>query len=184
MANAKLAQKRANRIYGPMWRKVPNTILQRDHGLCQLRLEGCTVIGALSLPAIAVAADGFMRRQRVLGAGAVALLLAGFRAIRLLVHRDKRAADQLGTPGVMLAIRRVPLAEEVPSSLRPDPDFAPEATVGWLLDGVADGRVPDPGAIKNPFTRASTTFRLSFLQSRRPAPQSRCESFTIVSCAR
>jgi hypothetical protein len=132
------------------------------------------IVAALALPAIAVAADAFMRRSRLLGGVAAALLLVGIPGnVDLLVHHDTRAADQLGTPELMLAIPRVPPAEEVPRSLRPNPEFAFEVTVGWLLDGVATGRVPDPGVI-NPFTRANVRFRLSFLQSRRPTPRSRC----------
>ena len=83
--------------------------------------------------------------------------------------------EQLGTPGLMLSIPRVPLAEQVPRSVRPNPELAPAVTVGWLLDGVAADRVPDPGLIP-PLTRANVNFRLSFLQSRRPAERSGCRT--------
>jgi hypothetical protein len=131
------------------------------------------VVAALSLPAIAVAADAFTRRWRVFGAVVIAFLLTGIAGnVNLLAHHDTRAKDPLGT--LMLAIPRVPLADEVPRQVRPTPELAPEITIGWLLDGVADDRLPDPGRI-NPATGAYVNFRLSFLQSQRPTAQSRCQ---------
>jgi 5-methylcytosine-specific restriction protein A len=40
----KLRRKRQNRVYGSAWRRVRPKVLARGGGLCQLRLEGCTVI--------------------------------------------------------------------------------------------------------------------------------------------
>jgi hypothetical protein len=134
------------------------------------------VVAALSLPAIGVAVDALLRRSRPLGSIAVATLLIGIPGnVDLLARHDTRERDLLGTPDLMLTIPRVPLAKEVPRSLRPNPELAPEVAVGWLLDGVAPDRVPDPGLIR-PVTRANVNFRLSFLQSRRPTERSGCRT--------
>jgi hypothetical protein len=47
----------------------------------------------------------------------------------------------------MLAIPRVPMADQVPRDLRPDRTLAPYVSVGWLLDGVGAGRIPPPEGI-------------------------------------
>jgi hypothetical protein len=134
------------------------------------------VVAALSLPAIGVAVDALMRRSRLVGTLAVATLVIGIAGnVDLLAHHDTRSRDSLGTPGFMLAIPRVPLAREVPRPVRPNPELAPEVTVGWLVDGVAEGRVPDPGLISL-LTRANINFRLSFLQARRQAQRSSCRT--------
>jgi len=134
------------------------------------------VVAALSLPAIGVAVDALMRRSRAIGSVAVAILLIGIPwNVDLLANYDSRARDMLGTPGFMLAIPRLPLATEVPRPVGPNPELAPEVTVGWLLDGVAAGRVPDPRLI-SPLTRANVAFRLSFLQARRQAERSSCRT--------
>jgi hypothetical protein len=132
------------------------------------------VVAALSLPAIAVAAEAFMRRWRALGVVAVALLLVGIPGnIDFLVHYDTNAKFELGSPDRMLALPRVRLAREVPRRLRPAPDLAPYVTIGWLLDGAAAGRIPDPGRI-GPLTSATANLRLSLLQSKRPTTATHC----------
>ena len=60
--------------------------------------------------------------------------------------------------------------------MRPDaslPDTA-KITIGWLLDGVASGRLPDPGAITAK-EAADNTFRLSLEQSNKPERARRCQ---------
>jgi hypothetical protein len=132
------------------------------------------IVAALSLPCIAVAADAFVRRGRLLGAVAIALVLVGIPGnIDLLVHHENRAKFLLGRRELVLALPRNRLVREVPRRLRPLPDAAPEVTIGWLLDAAADGQVPDPGRV-NPVAAANATLRLSLLQSRRPRAFSRC----------
>jgi hypothetical protein len=132
------------------------------------------VVAALSLPAIAVAAEAFMRRWRILGYVAIALLLVGVPGnIDFLVHYDTRVKLGLGNPDLMLTLPRIPFAREVPRRLRPAPDFAPYVTIGWLLDGVAADRIPDPGPV-GPVTAPTANLRLSLLQSERPRGASRC----------
>jgi hypothetical protein len=129
------------------------------------------IVAALSLPAIAVAAEGFMRRSRALGAVAVALLVLGMPGnVDFMVHYDTRVKNGLGSPDLILALPRMRLARDAPRELRPAPDVAPYVTIGWLRDGVADGRIPTPDRVA-PLTSATANLRLSLLQSkRRPAP--------------
>jgi hypothetical protein len=134
------------------------------------------IVAALSLPAIAVAANAFMRRWRVLGAVAIALLLVGLPGnIDFLVHYDTRVKNGLGSPDLMLALPRIPLARDAPRDLRPAPDIAPYVTIGWLRDGVADGRIPTPDRVA-PLTSATANLRLSLLQSKRPPTSSQCSA--------
>jgi hypothetical protein len=135
------------------------------------------IVAALSLPALAVAAAGFMRHRRMLGYVAIALLLVGLPGnVNLLVHRDTRLLGfLLGNPDLMLTLPQTPVAHDVPRGLRPAPDVAPDVTVGWLLDGVAAGRVPDPGRV-NPAISANATLRLSLLQSHRPTTVAHCRA--------
>jgi hypothetical protein len=44
----------------------------------------------------------------------------------------------------ILAAPRLPLARRLPRSIEPSPDFAPGATLGWLLDSAGSGRIPEP----------------------------------------
>ena len=53
-------------------------------------------------------------------------------------------------------------------------DSRARVTIGWLLDGVASGRIPDPGRI-TPALAAANTFRLSFMQTRTASRRSSCQ---------
>ncbi|HTD51170.1 MAG TPA: hypothetical protein VK771_11250, partial [Acidimicrobiia bacterium] len=102
------------------------------------------ILAALVLPAIAVALDALLRRSRVLGIVAVAALLVGVPGNVAQANdyaRRQRPVDD-ATRQLMLSIARTPLARSVPATLRPEPNRAPTVTLGWLLHGVASGRVP------------------------------------------
>ena len=45
----------------------------------------------------------------------------------------------------MLSLPRLALATQVPRSLRPEPNLAPDVTIGWLLDALHSGRLSRPG---------------------------------------
>jgi len=80
----------------------------------------------------------------VLGIVAVAALLVGVPGNVAQANdyaRRQRPVDD-ATRQLMLSIARIPLARRVPAALRPDPNRAPTLTLGWLLQGVASGRVP------------------------------------------
>ncbi|GIU89442.1 MAG: hypothetical protein KatS3mg010_0541 [Acidimicrobiia bacterium] len=80
---------------------------------------------------------------------------------------------------MILAIPRSPFASEVPRGVRPDPNHEDSAlmTLGWMIDGVRSGRLPDPGP-SPPRERAEIAFRLSFLQSEPENPAAGCEPLT------
>jgi hypothetical protein len=134
------------------------------------------IVAALSLPAIAVAVNAVVRRWRLLGAFAVVLLLVGLPGnINFLVHYDKRVKYGLGNPDLMLAFPRIPTARHVPRGLRPAPDLAPYVTIGWLLDGVANGRIPKPERV-GPLVSATARLRLSLRQLQRAPNTSHCRT--------
>jgi hypothetical protein len=124
------------------------------------------VFVALAVPAIAVAADAFVRRWRVLLPVVLVVLLLGvpgnIRALRV------RHPFQEGNPGPILTAAQVPLAKKVPRTTRPYYVIAPDLPIGWLLDGVASGKIPAPR--RNTALRSFATFSLSLsqLSGRRP----------------
>jgi hypothetical protein len=130
-------------------------------------------VAGLSLPAVALAADAVVRRWRVLLPVVLLILLLGIPGnVEYLVERKEREPYLLGDPTLMLALSRAPIADEVPRNVVPMPETAPQVTIGWLLDGVASGRIPDAGPIE-PVKAREATFRLSLYQSDdRRAPSS------------
>jgi hypothetical protein len=121
---------------------------------------------AMALPAIALAANAVARQWRVLTLPVIALFLIGIPGniqdfldatggYSEAYHRAYRS--------YILSTPRVPLADELPRTVRPDAVLAPWVTLGWLRDGASDGRVPDPGSI-DPVDEADTTLRLSLRQ--------------------
>jgi hypothetical protein len=128
------------------------------------------ILAALVLPAIAVAADAVFRRSRALGTIALAVLLVGVPSNVGRMHnfvRYERSASG-STRRVVLSIPWMPLARHVPPALRPNPNDAADVTVGWLLDGVASGRIPKqrPG----PVDMRTNILRLSLMELDRPSP--------------
>ncbi len=102
------------------------------------------ILAALVLPAIAVAIDALARRWRAVGIVALAALVVGIPGNIARADdyaRRQRSVDD-ATRQSLLSIGRDPLARKVPRGMRPDPNRAPTLTLGWLLDGVASGRVP------------------------------------------
>jgi hypothetical protein len=129
------------------------------------------LVAALSLPAIAVAADAIAGRWRALTPVMVGLLLVGIPGnLRVLADLDRKgeSIDRAGFHRfyrrTLLAAPRVPLAADVPAWVRPEPTFAREVTIGWLREGAASDRLPDPRPL-DADTEASTTLRLALHQS-------------------
>jgi hypothetical protein len=130
---------------------------------------------AMLLPALAVAVNAIATRWRGFLPVAVVVLVVGIPSnlhgvsgaqvpLNPLYSRIKQA---------ILAVPRDPLAKKVPRALRPEQLSSRDVTVGWLLDGVAQHRLPRP-----PFTildlLTSSNFRLSLYQSDDPAPTTVC----------
>jgi hypothetical protein len=136
------------------------------------------MVVAMSLPALAAAADAIVRRWRLLLPAVLLLLVIGIPGnVEYLAKREEHEPSLLGNPTLMLALPRMPLADEVPRKLVPVPEIARQVTIGWLLDGVESGRVPDPGPIGST-TAAQATFRLSIHQSNEPRPSSSCSALS------
>jgi hypothetical protein len=133
------------------------------------------VVSAMMLPALTVAADAFVRRWRRLLPIAIALFVAGVPANMVAAIRAQNDLKPFyaNTRQMVLSIPRNPLARQVPRSLRPEPIFSPQLTVGWLLDEYAHNRLPAP-SITSPLGFVDSTFRLSFAQGRGPAPTTGC----------
>jgi len=134
-----------------------------------------SLTGAMVLPAVAVGADALARRWRVLVPVGVALLVVGIPSNLREVAVAQRPLDVLysKTRLTILTLPRDSLAAHTPRSLRPEQLTARYVTVGWLLDGVKQHRIPKP-----PFTIldvvSSANFRLSLYQTDSPAPTTLC----------
>jgi hypothetical protein len=120
---------------------------------------------ALTLPALGVAANTVARRWRVLAPVVLALLLVGIpgNVEALLQRRRSERSSQSDYRKLILTMPRVRLAHEVPRSTRPEQELAKPLTLGWLLDGVASGRIPKPANI-TPVEAATATLHLALNQ--------------------
>jgi hypothetical protein len=134
-----------------------------------------SLVFAMTLPALAVAADALARRWRWFLPIAVALFLVGIPANLHAATRAQRAlkARDAATRATMLSLASDPLSRTVPRSVRPEPTTAGEVTIGWLLDAAAQHGLPAPGS-PSPRLLASDAFRLSFLQTRGLPPTMSC----------
>ena len=121
---------------------------------------------ALTLPALAVAADVLIRRWRVLAIPIVVVLLLGVPSnLRAVANYTKgQAADARRYRQTVFALPRLPLAARVPQLLEPLPGI----TIGWLRAGAASGRIPAPGTV-TPAEAATDELRLS-LRTRTAHP--------------
>lgn len=103
------------------------------------------LIAAFTLPALAVAIDALYRRWQLVGWAGLGLLALGVPAnVRSTLDYAEQNPLTRGRPQLMLMLAHDPQAREVPPTLRPFPDEAPELTVGWLVDNVDRGVVPEP----------------------------------------
>ncbi|MFL6241778.1 MAG: hypothetical protein ACJ73V_01980, partial [Acidimicrobiia bacterium] len=123
------------------------------------------LFAALALPAIAVAGDAVARRWRVLAPVVLVLVLAGIpgNVDALLQRRRAERSFQFEYRRLILTLPRLPIAHEVPRSVRPEQQLAKPVTIGWLLDGVASGRIPKPASM-TPIDVATATLHLALNQ--------------------
>jgi hypothetical protein len=137
------------------------------HATFQEKSRYLHLVTAMMLPALAVAADAVMRRWRVLAPVVVVVLLVGVPGnINVIVNYMHKpiVANQLEYRQMMLSLPRVPVAKQVTRSATPDLQLAHFVTIGWLLDGVDNGRIPKPAHI-SPADEAVDTLRLSLGQA-------------------
>jgi hypothetical protein len=134
-----------------------------------------SLVAAMTLPALAIAADALARRWRRLLPFAVAIFLVGIPGnISALADSQRMLKPRYNvTRRVILTLPRVPRARDTPPFVRPEQFGAAEVTIGWLLEGVEQHRIPSPGPI-SPNERMSDDFRLAFEQTNAPAPTSSC----------
>ena len=138
-----------------------------------------SLVVAMLLPALAVAADAIATRWRWCLPLAIAVFLVGIpanlhaatRAQRILKPRDA------ATRATMQSLPYAGLARRVPRSLRPEPTTAGAVTIGWLLDAAAHDQLRGPGPL-TPRLLASNRFRLSFARTSDPDPTVNCRTST------
>jgi hypothetical protein len=120
---------------------------------------------ALVIPTLGIAADKLVQRGRWLAPIVVSLLIVGIagNVLPLATDAGKR---ELFTPDrqMMFALPRMALAREVPRSLVPNPNGLDQVTVGWLLDALDSGRLPEPRPV-TPIEAATNTLRLSLQET-------------------
>jgi hypothetical protein len=123
------------------------------------------VVAALTLPAVAVAADALVARWRPLGLLAVGLVLVGVPG-NLLAGADdpsRNLALARALKASLLTIAEHPAAVDAPRDLRPEPGAARPVTVGWLLDAARDGRLPDAPDVSDT-DRATAELKLLLME--------------------
>ena len=126
------------------------------------------VVAALLLPALAVAADAVIRRWLALAPVVLTVLVLGIPGN---VKDAADYADGAESPlfrRTQLTLPRLALAQAVPRSYVPQtgPQYY-YVTIGWLLDGVASGRIPEPRLITRAEV-ATDNLRLSLSRSATP----------------
>jgi hypothetical protein len=122
------------------------------------------VVAYLALPALAFVAEELVRRWRLV-APAVAVVLVVLITLntRVLVDREHFRSSRVSSlRNTMLLIPRLPLAKEVPRSVRPYNGTASPVTVGWLLDSAREGKLPRRRNV-TPANRAVAKLRISLV---------------------
>jgi hypothetical protein len=122
------------------------------------------IIAAMLAPALAIAADAIARRWTVLVPVVMVLLLLGVPGnVDITWNQTGKGRGERTDRDVYLAFAVVPAAADAPDWVRPDPNSAPSLTLGWLRQGIADGRVPRLKWLY-PRVERDATFRLSLQQ--------------------
>jgi len=134
-----------------------------------------SLLAALSIPALAVAADAFTRAWKWLLPLAMAMFLFAIPHNLSSARATARIKQPLfaGTRLAVEIVPRSPTAYDVPRDLHPDILTAEDLTVGWLLGALERGKIPSPGPM-TPTNLGKADFRLSFLQESGTPPRARC----------
>ncbi len=131
------------------------------------------VAAALVIPALAVAATQLVSISKALWPVVLVVLVAGIPGNVLVMHRSNYLHTLDSYRQFILAIPRLPVATGLPRMTFPDPLYDRAMTLGWLLDGVRDGRIPPPSPPLSPGERAYYTLRLA-LQPTAPSSSGAC----------
>jgi len=135
------------------------------------------LVAALSLPALAIAADAMARRWRALTIPIVVLLLIGVpgNVHRLRTYANLSQYDRAVFRTEVLEAPRLPVANKLPRSTKPAPKASFYGlTLGWLLDSLPSGRIPSPGTV-SPQQVSTQTIRLVLRPAFLPT-RDRCRS--------
>jgi hypothetical protein len=127
------------------------------------------IVAALLLPLVALAVSAFVDRWRIALPAAIAVFLVGLPGNAAALHATGAATQTLGDPDLVLTMARLPLARQVPSEVEPYAGSLAGFSIGWLLDGVASGRVPLP-ASSSRLTVNAAELMLSIDQTSNPPP--------------
>ena len=105
------------------------------------------VVIALALPAVAVAADTFVRRWRWTAIGIVPLLLVGIPGNVREFGTEFPWTEAYFTSEQQIVRCRAATskAQQVPADVHPKPFWDAGLTIGWLRRELALGTVPEPG---------------------------------------
>jgi hypothetical protein len=122
------------------------------------------LLAAMTLPALAFAAGAIAKRWRMLTPVVVAAFLIGVPGNVSAIEPSGVERFRLGQPELVLALPRSPYARQLPRSSRPLGMGGPYVTMGWLLDGVASGRIPEPDVTLS--RQATTSLWIALRQVR------------------
>jgi hypothetical protein len=134
-------------------------------------------VGVLTIPALAFVLEALVRYWRHIApvVMVVMVLAIAANAIALRSHVDKARAGSVAFRTSVLLIPRLPVADVVPRSAAPFLGTASPITVGWLLDQLHAGRVPD---VKHPTPTARTKAILQVSLATGPTSATTCRPFT------
>jgi hypothetical protein len=140
-----------------------------------------SIVALFLLPVLAVAADAVARRWRVLLPFAVILFVVAIPRNIDYASSQEKINDVLyrSTRRMVLTVPRIPDARDAPRSLEPERVRSWRITLGWLRDGLAQGRIPKTPV--TPYEEQAGVFRLSFDVAERPAPTTNCKNIAFPS---
>ena len=140
------------------------------------------IVAAMLMPAIAVGASQLIRRWSIAWVFVVLLLVLGVPGNIAQLHRNSHLHTLDAYRQFLLSIPRLPVAKQLPRSVRPDPYFDAAITLGWLLDGVQSGRIPAPSPPPSQAQITAWTLGLAW-QPGRPASSGACRALPLPARA-
>jgi hypothetical protein len=135
------------------------------------------LLAAMTLPAIAVAADAIARRWRPLYPVMLVLLLIGIPGNINAIEPHGSDLFARGNEQLVLAMAHSPYVRRVPASTPVESPGLLYVTAGWLADGAASGRIPKP-AHPSPQLTAAATLALVVHTTTAPVSVRDCRALT------
>jgi hypothetical protein len=132
------------------------------------------VAGSLLVVPVGVAADAIMRRWRYSVAAFACLLAVSLVGNIRNFPTDAANREQVAYGSYLLTLPRLPMASQIPNSVRPDLVRAPWVTMGWLRSAVKSGRAPVPGSV-DPVDAAGWEVKLALRREQGHSPTSSCQ---------